>query len=126
MSDPTIAIEILDVTRAGTEWRLRWQVTNATGDPIRLVSVQAPHGKFSAQPMDLNKVLVESAVVEQMVRVDAAAGEDIENAFVIFRVGSGDQTRRVLFRLRVHIGDDGTPAPVIEAITSHPVGFSEA
>jgi hypothetical protein len=126
MSDPMIAIELLDVTRAGTEWRLRWQVTNAAGDQIRLVSMQAPHGKFRAEPMDLNKVLVESAVVEQVVRVDAAAGDDIENAFVIFLVGSGDQTWRVLFRLRVHVGDDGTPAPVIEAITSHPVGFSEA
>lgn len=126
MSDPMIAIEVQDVTRAGTEWRVRWNVTNTTGDPVRLVSVQAPHGKFRAEPMDLNKMLVESAVVEQVVRVDAASGEDIENAFVIFLIGSGDQTWRVLFRLRVHIGDDGTPAPVIEAITSHPVGFSGA
>lgn len=126
MSDPMIAIEVQDVTRAGTEWRVRWNVTNTTGDPVRLVSVQAPHGKFRAEPMDLNKMLVESAVVEQVVRVDAASGEDIENAFVIFLIGSGDQTSRVLFRLRVHIGDDGTPAPVIEAITSHPVGFSGA
>ena len=121
-----IALETLDVTRTGTEWRVRWNVTNTTGDPVRLVSVQAPHGKFHAEPMDLNKMLVETAVVEQVVRVDAAPGEDIENAFVIFLVGSGDQTWRVLFRLRVHIGDDGTPAPGIEAITSHPVGFSEA
>ena len=121
-----IALETLDVTRTGTEWRVRWNVTNTTGDPVRLVSVQAPHGKFRAEPMDLNKMLAETAVVEQVVRVDAAPGEDIENAFVIFLVGSGDQTWRVLFRLRVHIGDDGTPAPGIEAITSHPVGFSEA
>ena len=126
MSDPMIAIEIQDVARAGTEWRLRWQVTNTAGDPVRLVSVQAPHGKFRAEPMDLNKVLVESAIVEQIVRIDAASGEDIENAFVIFLIGSGDQTWRVLFRLRVHIGDDGAPAPVIEAITSHPVGFTGA
>ena len=126
MSDPMIAIGMQEVARAGTEWRLRWQVTNTSSDPVRLVSVQAPHGKFRAEPMDLNKMLVETAVVEQAVRVDAAPGEDIENAFVIFLVGSGDQTWRVLFRLRVHIGDDGTPAPGIEAITSHPVGFSEA
>jgi hypothetical protein len=121
-----IAIEMLDVTRAGTEWRLRWQVTNASTDPVRLVSVQAPHGKFRGDLMDLNKMLVETAIVEQLVRVDASPGEDIENAFLIFLVGSDDQTRRVLFRLRVHINDDGTPAPAIEAVTSHPVGFSEA
>jgi hypothetical protein len=126
MADPMIAMELQDVERAGTEWRVRWNVTNTTGDPVRLVSVQAPHGKFRAQPMELNKMLVETAVVEQIVRVDAAPNEDIENAFVIFLVGSGDQTWRVLFRLRVHIGGDGSPAPAIEAITSHPVGFSEA
>ena len=126
MSDPMIALEMLDATRAGTEWRVRWNVTNTTGDPVRLVSVQAPHGKFRADAMDLNKMLIESAVVEQVVRVDAASGKDIENAFVIFLIGSGDQTWRVLFRLRVHIGDDGAPAPVIEAITSHPVGFTGA
>ncbi len=126
MSDPLIAIEVLELARAGTEWRLRWQVTNTSSDPVRLVSVQAPHGKFRAEPLALNKMLVETAAVEQIVRVDAARGEDIENAFVIFLVGSGDQTWRVLFRLRVHVSDDGTPAPVIEAITSHPVGFTEA
>jgi len=126
MSDPMIAIEMQEVARAGTEWRLRWQVTNTSSDPVRLVSVQAPHGKFRAEPMALNKMLVETAAVDQVVRVDAAPGEDIENAFVIFLVGSGDQTWRVLFRLRVHISDDGAPAPVIEAITSHPVGFTGA
>lgn len=126
MSDPLIAIAMQDVTRAGTDWRLRWAVTNTSGDPVRLVSVQAPHGKFRAEPMDLNRVLAESAVVEQIVRVDAADREDIENAFVIFLVGSGDQTWRVLFRLRVRINDDGSPAPIVEAVTSHPVGFSEA
>ena len=126
MSDPMIAIQMQDVARVGTEWRLRWQVTNTTGDPVRLVSVQAPHGKFRADPMDLNKMLVDTAIVEQVIKVDAAPDEDIENAFVIFLVGSGDQTWRVLFRLRVHTSDDGTPTPAIEATTSHPVGFSEA
>ena len=126
MSEPLIAIEVQDVAVAGMDWRLRWKVTNASGEPVRLVSVQAPHGKFRAEPMDLNKVLADNAVVEQTVRVDGQPGGDIENAFVIFLVGSGDQTWRVLFRLRVHINDDGSPAPVIEAVTSHPVGFSEA
>jgi hypothetical protein len=126
MSDPMIAIEMVDVTRAGAEWRIRWQVTNTTADPVRLVSVQAPHGKFRAEAIALNKMVVTTAVVEQVVRVDAAPGQDIENAFVIFLVGSGDQTWRVLFRLRVRIAGDGAPAPAIEAITSHPVGFSEA
>jgi len=126
VSDPLIAIEMQDVARAGTDWRLRWAVTNTSGDPVRLVSVQAPHGKFRAAPIDLNKMLVDSAVVEQTVRVDGRPREDIENAFVIFLVASGEQTWRVLFRLRVHVGDDGSPAPVIEAVTSHPVGFSEA
>jgi hypothetical protein len=126
MSDPLIAIQMEAIARAGTDWRLRWKVTNTSSDPVRLVSVQAPHGKFRAEAIDLNKVLVDSAVVEQTVRVDALPGEDLENAFVIFVVAAGDQTWRVLFRLRVHINEDGSPVPVIEAVTSHPVGFSEA
>jgi hypothetical protein len=125
MSEPTVRLEVEDVVNAGTDWRVRWRVTNTARDPVRLVSVQAPHGRFRAAAMDLNKVLVESAVVEQVVRVDVAGGADIENAFVIFVVESGDQTWRVLFRIRVLIRG-GTPAPVVEAVTSHGVGFSEA
>ena len=63
--------------------------------------------------------------VEQTVRIEGAAGEDIENAFVIFVVVKEKETWRVLFRVRVHLGSDGTPAPVVEAMSTHRVGFSE-
>lgn len=64
------------------------------GDPLRVISVRAPHATFRAERTDLTKKLVETGVVEQAVRVNAASDEDIENVFVIFLVGSGDQSSR--------------------------------
>jgi hypothetical protein len=36
------------------------------------------------------------------------------------------ETWRVLFRVRVHVGADGMPAPLVEAMSTHRVGFAEA
>jgi hypothetical protein len=27
--------------------------------------------------------------------------------------------------VRIHLGDDGTPAPLVESVSAHRVGFSE-
>jgi len=105
---------------------VRWRVTNVGSEHVRLVAVRAPHSRFTADPSDLNVLVVESATVEHSVRVQAAPGEDIENAFVIFVVVKERETWRVLFRVRVHVGVDGTPSPVVEAMSSHRVGFVEA
>jgi hypothetical protein len=90
------------------------------------VAVRAPHSRFRSDSADLNVVVVEAAGIEQTLRVEAAPGEEIENAFVIFVVVKDHETWRVLFRVRVHVGSDGTPAPVVEAMSTHRVGFSEA
>jgi len=125
VSAPVLRLEARDVTRGESGWRVRWRVTNVGTDQVRLVAVRAPHGRFRSEPVDLNTVVAESATVEQTVRVEAAPGEDVENAFVIFVAVKGRETWRVLFRVRVHVGADGTPAPVVEAASAHRVGFSE-
>lgn len=107
-------------------WRVRWRVTNVGTDHVRLVAVRAPHSRFRSDTVDLNVVVVETAGVEQTLRVEAAPGEEIENAFVIFVVVKEHETWRVLFRVRVHVGTDGTPAPAVEAMSTHRVGISEA
>jgi hypothetical protein len=126
LSEPVLRLEARDAIRVNGSWRVRWRVTNVGNEHVRLVAVRAPHSRFRADPTDLNLVIVETVGVEQTLRVEAAPGEEIENAFVIFVVVKEKQTWRVLFRVRVHMGADGTPAPIVEAMSTHRVGFSEA
>jgi len=125
MSAPVLRLEPRDATRADGAWRVRWRVTNVGSDHVRLLAVRAPHSRFRADPTDLNALVTESVSVEQTLRIEGAPGEDIDNAFVIFVVMHDKETWRVLFRVRVHLGQDGTPAPVVEAMSTHRIGFSE-
>ena len=125
MSEPVLRLEAKEAVRVDSSWRIRWRVTNVDGEHVRLVAVRAPHSRFRAEPIDLNAVVVEQATVEQTLRVEAAPGEEIENAFVIFVAVKAHETWRVLFRVRVRIQTDGTPAPFVEAMSTHRVGFSE-
>lgn len=126
MSEPVLRLEARDAVRVNGSWRVRWRVSNSGTDHVRLVAVRAPHSRFRAEPSDLNVVVVESAVIEQTLRVEAAPGEEIENAFVIFVAVKDHETWRVLFRVRIHLAADGTPEPVVEAMSTHRVGFAEA
>ena len=126
MSEPVLRLEARDAVRVNGSWRVRWRVTNVGSEHVRLVAVRAPHSRFRADPVDLNVVVVDNAGVEQTLRIEAAPGEEIENAFVIFVAVKDHETWRVLFRIRVRMGDDGTPAPEVEAMSTHRVGFAEA
>jgi hypothetical protein len=126
MSEPVLRLEARDAVRVNGSWRVRWRVTNAGSDHVRLVAVRSPHSRFRSDPVDLNVVAVESVNVEQTLRIEAAPGEEIENAFVIFVVVTDHETWRVLFRVRVRMDAEGTPAPVVEATSTHRVGFAEA
>lgn len=122
---PTLRLEARDVTRVNGSWRIHWRVTNDVTEPVRLVAVRAPHGRFRADPVDLNVVVADAAAVDQTLRVEAAPGEEIENAFVVFIAVIDRATWRVLFRVRVRMRADGTPAPIVEATTTERVGLSE-
>ena len=120
-----LRLEARDAVRVDSSWRVRWRVTNVGAEHVRLVAVRAPHSRFRSDPSDLNTLVAESAMVEHVLRVEAAPGEEIENAFVIFIVVKEQETWRVLFRVRVKMSDDGMPAPMVEAMSAHRVGFSE-
>ena len=122
---PALRLDAGDVTRVNESWRVRWRVTNEGVRPVRLVAVRAPHGRFRSDPVDLGLVVGDAATVDQTIRIDAVPGEDIENAFVIFIAVIERETWRVLFRVRVRTHSDGTPSPIVEAMTTHRVGFSE-
>jgi hypothetical protein len=120
-----LRLEPRGVSPVNSTWRIRWRVTNGGGEHIRLVTMRAPHGRFRSDPLDLDVVVAHTVTVEHTVRVEAAPGEDVENAFVIFVAVQGKETWRVLFRVRVHMDADGMPAPLVEAVSAHRVGFSE-
>lgn len=122
---PALRLEAREVSPLAGGWRVHWRVANEGREPVRLVAVRAPHSRFRSEPMDLSLVVADSAAVDQTVSVAAAPGEQVENAFVIFVAIVDRQTWRVMFRVRVPIGSDGTPSPIVESMTSHPVGFSE-
>ena len=125
MSAPVLRLEPRDATRVNGSWRVRWRVTNVGEEHVRLVAIRAPHSRFRSDPADLNLVVADSATVDQTLRVEAAPGEEVENAFVIFVAVKEKETWRVLFRVRVRMADDGTPQPLVEAMSTHRVGFSE-
>ena len=126
MSAPVLKLEPREALRVNGSWRVRWRVTNVGDDHIRLVAVRAPHSRFRSDPVDLNIVVTDNAVIDQTLRIEAAPGEEIENAFVIFVVVKDKETWRVLFRVRVRMDAEGMPAPTVEATSTHRVGFAEA
>ncbi len=125
MTAPELRLEAREAMRVGGVWRVQWRVTNLGGDHVRLVAVRAPHPSFRSEPLELNALVVESASFEQAVLVAAEPGAVIENAFVIFVAVKDRETWRVLFRLRVHVGADGTPAPLVEAASTHRITLPE-
>lgn len=58
------------------------------------------------------------------MKIDGAAGTEIENAFVIVLIQQGEERWRLLARLRVPLDDAGRPRPRVEAVSVQHVGFS--
>lgn len=125
MSAPRLRLEPVEATRTNGTWRTWWRVTNEGGGEVRLLSIRAPHARFRAEPADLDLAVTTAARVEMKVRVEAAPGEEVENAFVILIARHERETWRLMFRVRVGLDESGTPRPVVESLTSHRVGFTE-
>lgn len=126
MSTPALRLEARDVVRVNGSWRIRWRVANDGPDHARLVAIRAPHSRFRSEPIDLNVVVVESAIVDQTLRVAAAPGEEVPDASVVLVAVSDRETWRVAFGVRVRVEPDGTPAPLVERVEVQRVGFTEA
>jgi hypothetical protein len=126
MSAPRLTIAPVGAAkRDGESWRTTWRITNAEGDPVRIVAAIAPHSQFRGEAsLDREIRGKGSTEFSLVVRTVGGAGSEIENAFVIVQVQRGEERWRVLARLRVPLGDDGKPQPRIETVTSQRVGFS--
>jgi hypothetical protein len=123
---PRVAIEPLAVTRAGTgRWKMRWRVTNE-GEPLRLTSIVAPHGKFRSRDHAIDVAIAAGASFEPQLEIACAEppGSEIENTFLIITAEAAAKTWRILARMRVRVTADGVPHPVTERVDVQEVGFS--
>jgi len=122
---PRVAVEPLAVTRAGAgKWKIRWRVTNE-GEPLRLSTIAAPHGKFRSPDHAIDVQLDRGGTFEPQLEIACAepAGAEIENAFLILTAEAGGTGWRILARIRVRVDRDGVPHPVTERIDVQEVGF---
>ncbi|SRR5712692_513481 len=122
---PRVAVEPLAVTRAGAgKWKIRWLITNE-GEPLRLSSIAAPHGKFRSPDHAIDVALAGGGTFEPQLEIDCAepAGTEIENTFLIFTAEAGGKSWRILARMRIRVDRDGVPHPATERIDVQEVGF---
>ena len=129
--DGTLALDIGGVASAGAglpnAWWITWLLVNRGPDPLELLEAWLPHDQFCAgrSAFDPPTLLPpgEGAVFDDEVYCPGAPGETVENAFLILRTRSSGQDRRVFARLRIEHTADGRIRPVLESLTTTPVGF---
>jgi hypothetical protein len=111
--------------REGGGWRTTWRITNAETDAVRVLAAVAPHSQFRGETsLDREIRGKGSTQFPLIVRIDGAAGTEIENAFLIVQLQRGEERWRILARLRVPLDEVARPRPRIETITLQRVGFS--
>lgn len=125
-TSPAVRIEPLGVAkREGEGWRTTWRIVNAEPGAVRVVAAVAPHSQFRGETsLDREIRGKGSTQFPLVVRIDGAAGTEIENAFLIVVIQRGDERWRILARLRVPLDEVARPRPRIETITVQRVGFS--
>ncbi len=126
MTQPQLAIEPLgDAKRDGDGWRTTWRVANLRAESVRVLGAVAPHSRFRGEAAVDREIRGKSTTqLSLVVRIDAGAGAEIENAFVILLIQQGDERWRVLARLRVPLDGEARPRPRVESVTLQRVGFS--
>ncbi len=125
-TSPAVRIEPLGVAkREGDGWRTTWRIVNAEPGAVRVVAAVAPHSQFRGETsLDREIRGTGSTQFPLVVRIDGAAGTEIENAFLIVVIQRGDERWRILARLRVPLDEVARPQPRIETVTVQRVGFS--
>jgi hypothetical protein len=128
--DGTLALTIDDVAPAGAGfpdgWRISWSLTNLGAEPLEVLESWLPHDQFRASRGSFEPPLVlpsgGSSVILSTVQ-SPRTSETIENAFLILRTRSNGQDRRLFARLRIEHEGNGRIRPVLESLTTTPVGF---
>lgn len=97
---------------------MRWRITS--DPPLCVTHAAAPHGKFRAEDRDVDLVTPAELALD-VVSVEPPRAE-IENTFLILTAQVDRTAWRVLARMRVRVGGDGTPHPIVERIDVQEVG----
>lgn len=129
-SGPELSVEP-GAVRPGSarrEWLVAWRLRNSGLAPVQVLSAHQPHDHFFHPEQELAPPLVlapgQAAELALPVAFEEAPGAEVENAFLILRLLWDGRPWRVLLRLRVAAGADGTPRPTAERLTTQPVGFA--
>ena len=123
MAEPRLWVEQAgEAEPLGDErWATRWRAQNQGHQPVRLQEAWLPHGRWRSARQDVSALGVlaagETLELATATWTDGAAGEEIENAFVILRVESGGAPWRVFARLRIVVDAAGRPRARTESIT---------
>jgi hypothetical protein len=127
---PQLSVQPRDVRveTGGRYLQVAWHIANDTRAPLTIRETWLPHGRFRGERQALQPPLLlpagGRALLRQRVRCDVAPGEVVENAFLHLTVWHGEQSWRVLARMRVEHSASGSIGLVVEAITAHRVGFA--
>ena len=113
-----ISLELARVARAGAVWRTTWRVRSDDERKRTLISAHAPHVRFRSAPTAIGRPLTRDLEFALDVRTDSAPGPLDTNPFLILVVRDDDATWRLLYRLRVTIGDDGMPHAAVGPVTT--------
>jgi hypothetical protein len=113
-----ISLELADVARAGAMWRTTWRVRSDDGRKRTLISAHAPHVRFRSEPTAIGRPLTRDLEFALDVRTDSAPGPLDTNPFLILVVRDENATWRLLYRLSVTIGGDGTPHATVGPVTA--------
>lgn len=111
-----------DIRRRGTaSWLVTWRLVNRGHAPVAIVEAWHPHGRFRSGRLrrSLRIPPRARACLEMPARIDAGAGDVVENCFLILRVRSGRERWRVLARFTLRVDDGGMPKPAVEAVDAH-------
>jgi hypothetical protein len=117
-----ISLELARVARAGAMWRTTWRVRSDDERKRTLVSAHAPHVRFRSEPTAIGRPLTADLEFALDINTDGAPGPLDTNPFLILVVRDDEATWRLLYRLTVSIGDDGTPHAAVGPVTTQRAG----
>ena len=128
VEEPRVRATQISCARCGEDWRVAWRIDNLTTSDMRFLDARFPHGRFRSGLRELADVRVApsaSTDLEAVVACQGRAGEVVENTFLISTVEWRKIRWRILVRMTVRFGGDGSPAATTELVTVQRVGFSE-
>ena len=129
-SCPEVELEQMLVQRheASERWVVGWQIKNIASYPLRIDSVQLPHGQFKSEEQRFEPALFlasyQQAAFETRVRCEEAEGVATENAFLIFQALWAGNPWRIFVRVKVEVNAKREPHVQVVLITAQRVGFS--